>query len=104
MQSQKLIEHEIAPFFAEWAVLREQLISLHGQRSRQAAGTAVDAIALYKRLLMHCSPFGLVPVNGEERLRFVEASPGNYAAFRQLDELFLEMAKKIAGKRSRLNK
>ncbi|AQQ53600.1 YpoC family protein [Planococcus lenghuensis] len=103
MPSQKLTENEIAPFFAEWAVIREQLISLHRERSRQAAVTAADAIALYECLLLHCAEYDLMPVNGKERLHFIKANSGNYAAFRQLDELFSEMKKKIAVKRSQLN-
>lgn len=104
MPSQKLTEEQVAPFFAEWAILRERLISQHQKRSGQAAGTADEAIAIYERLLSHCSEFEIIPVNGQERLLFIKAKPGKYPAFRQLDELFSEMAKKIAAKRAQLNK
>lgn len=104
MLSQKLTEEQISPFFDKWAVLRKQLISLHQQRSRQAADTTVEAVNVYEGLLSHCSEFGIIPVNGEDRLVFIKEHAGRYPAFRQLDELFLEVAKKIAAKRVQLSR
>ncbi|HEY9571413.1 MAG TPA: hypothetical protein VIR26_10460, partial [Metalysinibacillus sp.] len=38
----------------------------------------------------------LLPTNGRERLAFIKARPGQYACYRQLDELYKETKKRIA--------
>ncbi|WP_341201534.1 YpoC family protein, partial [Planomicrobium okeanokoites] len=46
----------------------------------------------------------ITPLNNEERLAFVEMNCRTFAAYRQLQELFNEMQKKIASKRAILNR
>lgn len=99
--SQKLTKESIAPYFAEWAILSEEIAAMHQNREKQAAGHMLQGIELFNRLVDHCDG-QIIPMNGKERLQFIVQRPGNYAAFRQLDELFSEMKKKIASKRIRL--
>ena len=101
--SQKLTKEFIDPFFTRWATLSEEIARLHALRDKQTARRMDEAIHLYKELIAHCER-QVVPINGNERLQFIEQRPGNYAAYRQLDELFSEMKKKIASKRIQLKK
>jgi hypothetical protein len=81
---------------------------LHKQRDKSVKESMEAGILLYQRLLAHCSDANpekpLEPINGEERLSFIISHSGSYAAFRQLDELFSEMKKMIAGRRVQLKK
>ena len=104
MPSQKLTEEQTGPYFEEWGRFREQLTVLHQHRDRQTVDMTIEAVQLYEKLIFRFEEFGIVPLNGEERLRFIKSRPGNYAAFRQLDELFSEAAKKIASKRAQLKR
>jgi hypothetical protein len=101
--SQKLIKENIAPFFNDWAKLKEAIESSHRNRDGNGQKTMLQGIRLYKDLLQHCD-FEVVPLNGRERLAFIEQRPANFAAFRQLDELFAEMKKMIASKRIQLKR
>lgn len=96
--SQKLTKESVSPFFEQWAVLAEEISNLHQNRSNQTAQQMMQGLDLFKALLTHCEE-QIFPMNGHERIHFIEQRPGNYAAFRQLDELFSEMKKKIAAKR-----
>lgn len=65
-----------------------------------------QAISLYEELIVFSSEqsssllenhqYEVFPLNGLERLQFIKARPGQFASFRQLDELFKETKKKIA--------
>lgn len=65
-----------------------------------------QGISVYQALLAQCisGEAHLEPLNNAERLAFVETNSTSYAAFRQLQELFNEMKKKIASKRASLEK
>ncbi|MDN7241080.1 hypothetical protein QWY14_04725 [Planococcus sp. N028] len=105
--SQKLTKEQTDPFFLNWNEKAQRISELHKRRDAQVRIEMQAGILLYKKLLEHCSDSTekpLMPLNGEERLAFVVSSPGNYAAFRQLDELFSEMKKIIAGKRIQLKR
>ncbi|MCJ1907395.1 YpoC family protein [Planococcus ruber] len=99
--SQKLTKESVSPYFDQWAALAEELSSLHQKRSSGTAPLMLQGLDLLKELLAHCNG-EVIPMNGKERIQFIEQRPNNYAAFRQLDELFSEMNKKIASKRIRL--
>ena len=104
---QKSIEQEkISPFFISWVKLEEEIKVLFGKREKSADVLMKDGIFLYKALLKQCSTEEecMMPLNNAERLAFVEENPANYAAFRQLQELFNEMHKKIASKRATLGR
>ena len=104
---QKSIEQEkISPYIISWDKLEEEIGVLFGKREQSADVLMTDGIVLYKALLEQCSTEEerLIPLNNAERLAFIEENPANYAAFRQLQELFNEMHKKIASKRARLGR
>lgn len=94
------------PFFLNWVNLEERIKVLFSRREKGADVVMKSGIVLYKALLEQCSTEEerLMPLNNAERLAFVEENPSNYAAFRQLQELFNEMDKKIASRRARLGR
>ncbi|TWT28343.1 YpoC family protein [Planomicrobium sp. CPCC 101110] len=108
--SLRLTKELIDPFFSEWENRSPVISELHKQR-KQPKNEVEAGILLYRKLLAHCNKpesasngQALMPVNGEERLAFIESNPGSFAAFRQLDELFKEMKKGIASKRVQLKR
>lgn len=105
---QKLTKEQLDPYFLEWDGISVELADLHRQRDRRAKNVLEAGLALYKRLLSHCREAlehpDFEPLNGSERLSFVEGSPGTYAAYRQLAELFAELKKTVARKRIELKR
>ncbi|MGB6408827.1 MAG: YpoC family protein [Planococcus donghaensis] len=101
--SPKLTKEQLDPYFLEWECLSVQLADLHKQRNKAAAKLIQEGLTIYKKLLAHCRDAlqdnEFEPLNGAERLSFIESSPGTYAAYRQLAELFVELKKIIARKR-----
>lgn len=94
-------------FFDEWASLKTIIQKAHERRSSDMKAPMLNAIELYGNLLSRVSSdhgfeplrlkeYEVLPLNGEERLLFIMRKPEQYAAFRQLDELFEETRKKIA--------
>ncbi|MGK7378228.1 YpoC family protein [Planococcus sp. 1R117A] len=101
--SQRLIKEKTDPFFNQWTILKEVIENSHRLRDSKGQNAMADGIILYKNLLQQCNG-QITPLNGQERLMFIEQRPSNYAAFRQLDELFAEMKKLIASKRVQLKR
>ncbi|MCP2036330.1 hypothetical protein L1279_003372 [Planomicrobium sp. HSC-17F08] len=101
--SQKLTKEAVEPFFNDWDSLKKSIEPSFRNRSRTGQQEMLNGIRLYKQLLAHCD-FEIIPLNGPERLSFIEQRPANFAAFRQLDELFSEMKKGIASKRIQLKR
>ena len=104
---QKSIDKEnIKPFYDEWLIVENKLQELFSTRKKGAEDYMIQGITLYKSLLNHCNADGEIiePLNNAERLDFIEAKPASYAAFRQLQELFKEMEKKLAAKRAKFGK
>jgi len=101
--SLKLTKEQLDPYFLEWECISVQLADLHKQRNKAAAEIIQDGLTIYKKLLTHCRTAlqdeEFEPLNGTERLSFIESSPSTYAAYRQLVELFVELKKIIARKR-----
>lgn len=102
-QSQKLTKETIDPYFVQWQSLRTELLSAHQLRSKSTGGLMDQGIQLFTALLEECGG-ELAPLNCGDRLGFIKAKPAQFAAFRQLDELFTEMKKMISSKRIQLNK
>ncbi|WP_298828003.1 YpoC family protein [uncultured Planococcus sp.] len=106
--SQKLTKEQLEPFFKEWNQLSTELADLHRQRNRGAKAAMQVGLKVYNSLLAHCREAlqdeRFEPLNGLERLLFIEASPGTYAAYRQMDELFSELKKTLARKRIELSR
>lgn len=76
---------------------------MHKLRNKAVKEVTQAGIEVYKKLLAHCrcalDEESFEPLNGAERLLFIEFSLSTYAAYRQLDELFSELKKIIARKR-----
>lgn len=104
----KTINKEVVePFFIGWETLSQQIHEAHDQRNGQANALMDKGIALYEKLIVTTSfnnsasiipneDYEVLPINGLERLQFIKARPGQYACYRQLDELFKETKKKLA--------
>lgn len=104
---QKSIEPEkITPFFTAWNKLEEEINSNLAKKVKIPEAMMEKGIDLFRSLLEQCSTDEdrLEPLNNAERLAFIEANPSHYAAFRQLQELFNEMGKKIASRRAMLGR
>lgn len=103
----KSIEQEaVDPFFISWSGLEEEIGGLFKKREGSTELPMKKGIAVYKALLEQCSTEEeqLMPLNNAERLAFVEENSSTFAAFRQLQELFNEMQKKIASRRASLGR
>ncbi|CAM5181708.1 YpoC-like domain-containing protein OS=Ureibacillus acetophenoni OX=614649 GN=SAMN05877842_103294 PE=4 SV=1 [Ureibacillus acetophenoni] len=108
------IQKEVVdPLFLEWESLSQQIHQAHDERNGLAHTLMEQGIALYERLIVKTSSdsseeliegedYEVLPLNGKERLSFIKARPGQYACYRQLDELFKETKKRLA--RLRLKK
>ncbi len=102
-QSQKLPINLIEPYFANWQALKEELQEAHKLRSTKTASLMAQGTQLFTALLAECG--GEVKIlNGQDRLDFITSHASKYAAFRQLDELFVGLKKSIASKRVQLNR
>lgn len=101
--SQKLSSNSIDAYFKQWHELKTELHELHQERSKQTASLIERGVQLFSNLLAVCGG-ELIPLNCQERLDFIACHPSNYTAFRQLDELFTELKKKVSAKRVQLNK
>lgn len=97
-------------WFAEWEVLQVAIHAAHEARNGEAKALMERGIEHFEKLLVESADgaasadadFELYPINGKERLAFIKAKPGQYACYRQLDELFKETKKRAA--RLRLKK
>ncbi|RHW39287.1 hypothetical protein D1B33_00075 [Lysinibacillus yapensis] len=104
----ELIDKEIVePFFEQWQNLSAKIYQSHEVRDGQAKSLMEQGIELFERCVVHCSDtsetavsereeYEVLPINGKERLQFIKARPGQYACYRQLDELFKELKKRLA--------
>lgn len=94
-------------WFAEWENLRDSIHHSHESRDGQAKQLMEQGISLFETFIIQGSitelkeidgtiEFELMPLNGRERLMFIKMKPGQYACYRQLDELFKETKKRMA--------
>lgn len=94
----------IDDWFAEWETLQAQIQTAHEARNGEAKSLMEQGIVLFEKLLLESASteagadedFELYPINGRERLQFIKDKPGQYACYRQLDELFKETKKRAA--------
>ena len=97
-------------WFTQWEALQQEIHAAHEARNGEAKSLMEQGIAHFEKLLVESAAsqvsadtdFELYPINGKERLAFIKAKPGQYACYRQLDELFKETKKRAA--RLRLKK
>lgn len=101
--SQKLTKEKVSPFFDKWHELQLDIADSFKKHNGQAAELMKAGTQLYIELLAYCE-HSIEPLNGKERMAFIQQNNGRYAAFRQLDELFEEVKKKLASKRIQLKR
>ncbi|MEG0260774.1 MAG: hypothetical protein RR651_12960, partial [Lysinibacillus sp.] len=90
----------------------KEIPAAHSARNSEAKMRMQEAITLFEWLLLESADgeftsletgdvFEVMPINGMERLHFIKGKPGQYACYRQLDELFKETKKRAASLRLR---
>ena len=100
----------VEAWFTKWETLREQIHVAHDARDGSAKLLMEQGIALFNAFLVETAvsdeqggDYELFPVNGKERFNFIKMKPGQYACYRQLDELFKETKKRCARLRLKAN-
>lgn len=99
-------------WFGMWQTQERAIHEAHSNRDKSVKALMEQAIAHYEQFIQRASDttatlqaneiYEVLPINGMERLQFVKTRPGQYACYRQLDELFIETKKRCA--RLRLKK
>ncbi|MBD8025191.1 hypothetical protein H9636_00845 [Ureibacillus sp. Re31] len=100
-------KERVEPYFAQWEELSLLIHQAHDQRSGEAKTLMEKGISLFEECVVNSSycneqtvneneEYEVLPINGMERLSFIKARPGQYACYRQLDELFKELKKRLA--------
>lgn len=109
----KIAKEQVDEWYANWEVLNQEIFDAHESRNGSAKGLMEQGIALFENFILGSSEgdhatfdvqdeYEVMPINGNERLQFIKMKPGQYACYRQLDELFKETKKRCA--RLRLKK
>ncbi|MDI7741372.1 hypothetical protein QMK38_05115 [Lysinibacillus fusiformis] len=108
VSSESIIKEAVEPYFDQWNELSSQIHKAHELRNGTEAKSLMgQGIQLFENCILHCSDsasqsiveseeYEVLPLNGMERLQFIKTRPGQYACFRQLDELFKELKKRLA--------
>lgn len=113
-KNEAIQKEKVEPYFEKWNHLSEQIHHAHDQRNGDAKILMEKGIALFEQCIIDCSEieeptinvagqYEVMPINGMERLLFIKARPGQYACYRQLDELFKELKKRLARLRIKSN-
>lgn len=100
-------QEHINAVLQQWSFIKEHIQHQFKQKNEDVQSHMLQAISLYNQLLVEASEtnvfeantvgeFEVLPLNGEERYKFISTYPSRYAAYRQLNELFEETRKKIA--------
>lgn len=90
-----ITKEKMDEWFAEWTLLEAQIHAAHDARNGEAKGLMEAAIMLFEHLVKEAGE-EVIPINGIERMAFIKTKPGQYACYRQLDELFKETKKRTA--------
>ncbi|WP_332648783.1 YpoC family protein [Lysinibacillus sp. 54212] len=109
VRKEAISKEAIDTWFGEWEALQIRIHSAHETRNGEAKSLTEHGIALFEKLLVDSAShtahideeFELYPINGRERLQFIKQRPGQYACYRQLDELFKETKKRAARLRTK---
>lgn len=97
-------EH-VDAWFSQWESLREQIHVAHEARNGEAKPLMEQGIENFIQYVIKVSDelefkanaeYEVLPVNAQERLDFIQSKPGQYACYRQLDELYKETKKRCA--------
>lgn len=103
MNSEAIAKDQVEAWFAQWTTLQANIHEAHDARNGTAKGLMEEAIKLFEQLVQAAGD-EVLPINGVERLAFIKAKPGQYACYRQLDELFKETKKRTARLRIQASK
>ncbi|QFF98736.1 hypothetical protein PB01_07760 [Psychrobacillus glaciei] len=85
---------EYQRYFAEWIQLKGHLVLSFKVKNDARNELMEQGINLLTVIIDNAT--GITPINFSDRITFIKQNKNNYTAFRQLDELFKEMKKKIA--------
>ncbi|AMO84999.1 YpoC family protein [Solibacillus sp. FSL W7-1472] len=106
VQQEAISKEVVDAWYSEWETMRETIHAAHERRDGSAQQFMVEGIEHFEQFIVGGSitetPFSvqseyeLMPINGMERLQFIKARPGQYACYRQLDELYKETKKRCA--------
>lgn len=99
-------------WYEQWEILREAIHAAHERRDGSALQFMQQGIEHFENFIENSSvpvakfseqnDYELMPINGMERFQFIKMRPGQYACYRQLDELYKETKKRSS--RLRLKK
>ncbi|MEG0472510.1 MAG: hypothetical protein RR588_09260 [Solibacillus sp.] len=102
----KISKEAVNAWYANWEQFQHKIHLAHDARDSSVAQLMQQAIEQFEHFIVSSSeteaafsetePYELMPINGMERLSFVKMRPGQYAAYRQLDELYKETKKRCA--------
>ena len=99
-------KERVDEWFAKWESLNAEIFAAHDRRDGSATEFMLQGIELFEAFIVEGSQsddefnmhltYEIMPINGMERFQFIKARPGQYACYRQLDELFKETKKRCA--------
>ena len=95
MNIEGIAKEKMDAWFAEWQELESKIHVAHDARNGEAKVLMEQATVLFERFVQEAGE-EVMPINGIERMAFIKAKPGQYACYRQLDELFKETKKRAA--------
>ena len=110
---EQISKERVDEWYEAWESLNAEIHQAHERRDGSAIALMEQGIELFQRFIIDGSSttseqfdenaaYELMPINGNERFQFIKMKPGQYACYRQLDELFKETKKRCA--RLRLKK
>lgn len=108
---QEIDKQQVDAWFERWQKLVPVIHAAHDRRDKSATLYMQEGIDLYENFIARASgvaafdmneAYEVLPINAMERIAFIKRRPGQYACYRQLDELFTETKKRCA--RLRLKK
>ena len=106
VNKEMISKERVDEWFAKWESLNTNIFAAHDSRDGSAAELMQQGIELFETFIVEGSQtegafdineeYEIMPINGMERIHFIKARPGQYACYRQLDELFKETKKRCA--------
>jgi hypothetical protein len=112
VNKEAITKEAVDQWFTSWEQLNELIHAAHERRDGSAKALMEQGIELFEFFIVKATngavhfelahEYEVMPINGNERFAFIKMKPGQYACYRQLDELFKETKKRCA--RLRLKK
>lgn len=109
--SEEITKEKVDSWLENWSEIVPLIHEAHDRRDKTATVHMEQGILLYEAFIARASgeivfsmdkEYEVLPINAMERIAFIKRRPGQYACYRQLDELFVETKKRCA--RLRLKK